>query len=29
MTLKTALTRDIYPIRADDYHGIAQRSPSD
>ncbi len=27
MTLKTALTRDIYPDSHDDYHGIAQQTP--
>jgi predicted amidohydrolase YtcJ len=27
MTLKTALTRDVYPDSHDDYHGIAQQTP--
>jgi len=27
MTLKTALTRDVYPDSHDNYHGIAQQSP--
>ncbi|MCW2573906.1 MAG: putative Amidohydrolase 3 [Frankiales bacterium] len=27
MTLKTALTRDVYPDSKDDFHGIAQQTP--
>lgn len=27
MTLKTALTREVYPDSRDDYHGIAQQTP--
>ncbi len=27
MTLRTALTRDVYPDSHDDYHGIAQQTP--
>ena len=27
MTLRTALTRDVYPDSRDDYHGIAQQTP--